>query len=444
MTFISFAAVALGVIIVTSLFVSDLRAKIAVFLGTLGLTYCGLHLFGGHIGHEVLHEVFMVDYVQFIPIPVSTVLIAALGLFAVNPSKETKLGWFLWFICPIAGNFGTTWALVPVGLSLMPTLKRLYPDRWLMILITVCAFSMNFMALGTLAADPPQAYWAVKVSESGSPLGFFFPVTQFWLYMSFTMALYACVLKRLGVEFGGFTDLIDLLRSVHVGKALFGTAIAATVGLSITFLQGYMVTWVLGTTCVVVGICGFVFFGHEEQHRTIHWSLETATIFLAFFSVVALAHRGLHDIQIGNQGMVGAVIALTLGADNAAAFAAAYPQFAALGRMYLVWFNLFPAVTFGGLSPLGNGPQIALFLVILVSMNEVTSKQVFVTWFREACVFAPYLLFWAIGISTVIEWGQTPTVAVQILIGMLGLLSASESMDLQGKYRKLMESNEGN
>ncbi|MEK7562809.1 MAG: hypothetical protein AAB544_00240, partial [Patescibacteria group bacterium] len=140
-------------------------------------------------------------------------------------------------------------------------------------------------------------------------------------------------------------------------------------------------------------------------------------------------------IHVGNQAMIPGVIGMTLGADNAAAFAAAYPQYEELDQVYMVWFNLFNSVVYGGLSPLGNGPQIALFLIVLVSLRTVTAKEVFVTWIREAAAFGPYLLVWTLGMSTLIEFGFKPTVAVQLLLGLIAFAVCLQFMDIQRLFR---------
>lgn len=437
MSYLVLALVVLAVIVWVSLNEEmSLPAKVVAFLGLGIATYGGLWMVAGETGHHVLHEVFQVDYPQFITVPLATVLIAALGLFAVVVLPGARIGWFLLIVCPLAGNIGTTWALVPLGFSLVPVLKGQYPDRWLSILMCVCIFSMNFMALGTLAADPPQAYWAVKVSQT-NPLGFFFPLTQFWPYLFITWTVYFIALRRLGVRFGHVRELFRV-RPAHYGKALYGLGIAACVAFAITFLQGYQVPMFLGTVCILAALSSSL-FGHHARHNTVHWSTETVTIFVAFFSVVALAHTGLHYLHIPNQGMIAAVIGLTLGADNAAAFASAYPQYAPLGTEYQVWYNLFNSVTYGGISPLGNGPQIVLFLVILTSAGHVTRKQVFVTWFKEACVFAPYLLVWTLSMSTLVEFGYKPTVATQLLTGLIAMAVCLQFMDLQRLFQRYVD-----
>lgn len=434
---LSLAVVVLLHIVASSLFVESLFKKIAIFLG-LGVAVCGFLWTQGPEAQHVVHEVYAVDYVQFIFIPVATVLIACLGLFELKVNTtdgmRPKLGWFLWLVCPIIGNFGTTWALVPAGLSLAIVLRDIYPDRWFRIMIGVCAFTMNFLALGTLAADPPQAYWAVKAANEGKSLGFFFPAKQFWPYIVLTMAVYFVTLKRFGVEFGHPRNLFSV-RAASLTKVLYGLGIVGCVIIAVTQLTGYQVTAFLGGVCAVVFISAFVLFGHREQHAAFHWCLETVAVFVAFFSVVALAHAGLHHLTIPNQGMTGVVIALTLFADNAAAFAAGYHQFHPQGEVYQVWYNLFNAVTYGGISPLGNGPQIALFLIVLTARGYTTPKEVFVVWFKEACVFAPYLLTWTLGMTCLIELGFVPTVGIQLLAGLIGMAVCFQFMDIQRLFR---------
>ncbi|HCC13535.1 MAG TPA: hypothetical protein DEP63_02195 [Candidatus Magasanikbacteria bacterium] len=433
------AAFVLAVIIWTSLRVESLGIKVLIFFALGAGTAATLLATAGELGHEVLHHTFLVDYPQFIVIPLATVAIASLGLFAVKVRDGAKLGWFLWLIAPIIGNFGTTWAMVPVGLSLIPTLKQMYPKTWKEIAIATCVFSMNMLALGTLAADPPQALWAVKVSASGAPLGFFFPFSQFWVYILVTWGLYFIVLKRLGVSFGSISELGGISPKSWT-KFATGVVLAVCVGFAITALSGYNISYFLGGLLVLAILTAFVLrrrsFSHEERHNTMHWLTETATIFVAFFSVVAFAHAGLQEVPVSNQAMIGPIIGMTLGADNAAAFAAAYPQFEALPAQYMTWYNLFNSVVYGGVSPLGNGPQITLFLIILVALREFKSGEVFKVWFKEALVFAPYLLIWTLVSTIVIEQGMEFSIPIQILTGIGSLVAANEFMDLQTKFRK--------
>ncbi len=434
MLYLICAVLVLSVIVLTSLFVERLKRKVAIFLGIGATTVGGLWVFGGEQEHHVLHHVYIVDYPQFIMVPLATVLIACLALFAVRVKDGVGVAWFMLLLCPLAGNFATTWSLVPIGLSLTPVLKRLYPDRWFRILLAVCIFSMNMLALGTLAADPPQALWAVKAAVAGKPLGFFFPWMQFWPYILITWALYGVTLARFGVRFHSPLRELAGIRPAQWWKAGYGIAIAACVSYAITFLVGYQVTIFLGIVCLIVALSSLC-FDHHARHATMHWCTETVTIFIAFFAVVALAHSGLHHIHVGNQAMIPGVIGMTLGADNAAAFAAAYPQYEELDQVYMVWFNLFNSVVYGGLSPLGNGPQIALFLIVLVSLRTVTAKEVFVTWIREAAAFGPYLLVWTLGMSTLIEFGFKPTVAVQLLLGLIAFAVCLQFMDIQRLFR---------
>ncbi len=445
MLYLLLGLVALLIIVVTTLKVERLSLKIPIFLGIGGLTIAILWS-QGEVGKHVLHHVFLVDYVQFIPIPVATVLIASLGLFAIRVESGTKLGWFLWLICPIAGNFGTTWALVPIGLSLIPTLRRMYPDRWLLILMTVCIFSMNFLALGTLAADPPQALWAVKAASTGESLGFFFPATQFWLYMVFTMGLYWVVLKRLGVSFGNPSELLKITPEAWWKVGLGGIIVVAVI-YSVTMISGYDITLQLGAVCLVFFVLAMCkVFGHHARHQTLHWVTETATIFVAFFSVVSFIHYGLTQVDLPNAGMIFVVIGTTLFADNAAAFAAAYPQYEEMARPFQTWFNLFNSVSYGGLSPLGNGPQITLFLVILVSLQDVnvTAKEIFVTWFREAAAFGPYLLLWTTSAYVFIEVFDKPFgIMIQIGVAVLATVASLQAMDLQKSFRRTVDNGNG-
>ena len=90
------AALVLAVIVGASLYVEALWKKICIFLGLGIATAMGLWLDGET---TVVHDVFAVDYVQFITIPVATVLVACLGLFALRVRDGAKLGWFLWLAC---------------------------------------------------------------------------------------------------------------------------------------------------------------------------------------------------------------------------------------------------------------------------------------------------------------------------------------------------------
>lgn len=435
MCYLVLAVVVLVVIILTSLFVDNITRKVAVFLGCGGTTVSGLLLCGDDYVHEIVHHVYAVDYPQFIFIPLATVIIASLGLFVVRMKSGAEIGWFLLIGCPIAGNFATTWALVPIGLSLVPVLQRQYPDRWFRILVAMCIFSMNLLALGTLAADPPQALWAVKAGVQGNPLGFFFPLTQFWPYLLVTWIVYYVTLRRFGVKFGSPKELFAILP-VSWWKAGYGIAIAACLAIALTQLRGYEVTAFLGGVCLV-GVLSSFWFGHRARHVTTHWCTECAAIFVAFFAVVALAHAGLHTVHLSNEGMMTGIIGMTLGADNAAAFAAAYPQYEQLDQSYMVWFNLFNSVTYGGLSPLGNGPQITLFLIILTGLKVTTSTQVFVTWLKEAAAFGPYLLTWTIAMSVLIgEFGKTPTPSIQLLTGLVASAICFEYMDIQRLFKR--------
>ncbi|OGJ54874.1 hypothetical protein A3D11_00765 [Candidatus Peribacteria bacterium RIFCSPHIGHO2_02_FULL_49_16] len=433
MLWLFLAVVVLGVIVSTSLFIEQLWKKVLIFLGVGALTAGGLWAFGGDSAHHVIHHVYVVDYPQFIFIPLATVIIASLGLFIVRAKDGAGLGWFLLVACPIAANFATTWAMVPIGLSLMPVLKRQYPNRWCRILVATCIFSMNMLALGTLAADPPQAMWAVKAAVKGEPLSFFFPLTQFWPFMMVTWMVYYVALRRFGVRFGSPQNLFAILPANWL-KAAYGLLIAACLAIALTKLRGYEVTMFLGGVCAI-GVMSSFFFGHAARHDTIHWCIECAAIFIAFFAVVCLAHTGLHDVHISDQGMIIPVIGMTLGADNAAAFAAAYPMYEQMDQVYQTWFNLFNSVVYGGLSPLGNGPQITLFLIILVALKQTTSKEVFVIWFREAAAFGPYLLVWTLGMSTLIVYGFAPIISIQLLIGIVGAIVCFECMDIQRLWR---------
>lgn len=423
------ALVVLCVIVATSLFIDDLKRKVVIFLGLGGATVGGLLAFGGEHAEHVLHHVFVVDYPQFIFIPVATVLIACLGLFTVKVKEGASVAWFMLIGLPVIGNFATTWAIVPIGLALVPILQERYGDRWFRILIANCIFSMNMLALATLLADPPQALWAVKAALKGEPLGLFFPLAKFWPYLVVTWGVYYVTLRRFGVSFGNVKELLHIKPS-NWWLAGYGLGIVVCIGIAVTMLKGYQITAFLGIVCLLAALSS-ILFGKHARHKTVHWVTETMTIFVAFFSVVALAHTGLHYVHVSNQGMVPIVIGLTLGADNAAAFAAAYNHFESLSENHMAWFNCHPSVTYGGISPLGNGPQIALFLIVLVSLKIVTAKEVFVTWFKEAAVFGPYLLVWTLGITSLIEFGFEPTIAVQFFIGLIAATVCFQFMDIQ-------------
>jgi len=435
--YIALALSVLAVIVATTLRVEKITPKVLIFLILGAITSGILLLFGGKVEHHMWNHTFVVDYAQFIFIPAVTVLIASLNLFECKVMEGTNLSWFLWFVLPIIGNFATTWAVVPILYSLRGAISKEYGDDWKQIIVTACVFSMNMLALATLAADPPQAFWAMKRALLGQPLGFFYPLTQYWIYILFTWALYFVMLKRLGAIFGTIKNLLGV-RPANMPKFLFGAAIAACLGFTITKLSGYTITAVLGGLTLATMIGTYVLkskFTDHERHHSWHWLLETFTIFIAFFSVVALAHTGLHGETVGNQTMIAPVIGLTLGADNAAAFAAAYPQFVDLNDQYMVWYNLFPSVTLGSGSPLGNGPQIVLFLVIFVSMGIMTVKEVFYVWFSEALVIIPYLLVWILMGSNLIEMGFEFTNGWKILTGILAMTAAQASMNWQRNFR---------
>lgn len=249
MSHLLLAFASLVTIILASLTTESLRKKVVVFVA-VGLTNA-LHLaLTGH-GREAWNT-FGVDYVQFIPVPVCCVMVAGLGLFTVTLHGDGKsIGWLLLLFCPLVGNLATTWSLIPVLLSLIPRLMLAYPQAWKEITILVAIFAMNLLALGTLAADPPQAYWSVKEGEKGEPLGFWFP----------------------------------------------------------------------------------------------------ATIFVGFFGVVAQTHVAVAALEPPRVTLPAVVAGLTAWADNATAFAVGYPAYEGLPRHFMAWYNLFPAVTFGGRPP---------------------------------------------------------------------------------------------
>src|SRR5687768_12125687 len=127
MSHLALALATLACIVWASLCVGELWKKGAIFLG-LGVANVLLLVQAGYANEA--WEVYGVEFAQFIPIPVCAVLAAGLGLFGVVVrDKSVALGWFLFLACPIIGNFGTTWSLVPVVLSLVPVLRSAYPDR---------------------------------------------------------------------------------------------------------------------------------------------------------------------------------------------------------------------------------------------------------------------------------------------------------------------------
>jgi len=427
------AALVLGVIVWASLRVEDFEKKVGLFITLGGVVCVYLVLFGGKHGVDVAWDVYAIDYPQFIGIPLVTVSIASLRLFSQKLPKDIKIGWFLAIILPLVGNLGTTWAVTPVTLSLIPHLRREYPERWVLITITIFVFSANFLAMGTLLADPPQSYWAIRAARDGNPLSFFFPLTQFWVYLIFTWALYFAVLSHLGVRFGSPLKGLRLIPA-SLPKFLLGLAFAATIGLTLSFASGYWTTVVLGAALVVALLLARFAFGEEERHDTVHWTVETAATFIAFFAVVALAHAGMAEVKVPDGGMVAAVAIMTMGADNAAAFAAGYAQFVGRPIDMMVWYNLFNSIAYGGMTPLGNGPQITLFLVILVGMRHLRPDRVFNEWMRMAAVLVPYLLIWTLGTYHLVANGETPAWTTLSLIGAVALAVALTWMTLGTRH----------
>lgn len=433
MSHFALAALVLGVIVWASLRVEDFAKKVGLFI-LLGIAACVyLVLLGGEHGGEIVWDVYAVDYPQFIGIPLVTVSIASLRLFSQKLPKDIQIGWFLAIILPIVGNFGTTWAVTPVALSLIPYLKREYPERWVLITITVFVFSANFLAAGTLLADPPQSYWAIRAARDGNPLGFFFPFSEFWVYLLITWVLYVAVLIHLGARFGSPLRGLRLFPASWPKFAL-GLAFAATIGLTLSFASGYWTTVVLGCALIVALLLAKFAFGEEECHDTLHWTAETAATFIAFFAVVALAHAGMAQIKVPDEGMIAAVAIMTMGADNAAAFAAGYAQFVGRPVDVMVWYNLFNSIAYGGMTPLGNGPQITLFLVILVGMRHLRPDRVFDEWLRMAAVLAPYLLIWTLGAYRLVAAGLTPTPTDLVVVGGIALVVALVWMDVGTRF----------
>lgn len=409
--YLSLAAMSLALIVYTSLKVENIGAKAATFLALGAFTYSLLYFSGGASG--VLHHVYHIDYPQFIMIPALTVLIASMNLLKLEVGDNFKPGWFMWITVPIIGNFATTWALVPIAVSLFPILKKRHPDSYWTKMILMFIFGANILALGTVLADPPQAYWAVQLGNVGTPMAFFYTGSKFWLFMIMTWVVYGGMLKYIGVEFGEFNREAIIPKFESMFNLGLAVVLCACLAFALLALQGYQITLFLG----IVFVCTFIYAmkqGHEVKHNTIHWCVETFTIFIAFFSVVAFMHVLLENVEIADEGMVGAVMVLTWMADNAAAFAAGYPQFVN-NEALMLWYNLFPSVTQGSMSPLGNGPQIVAFLVIFVAMKEITAGQVFKEWFKVCWIFAPYLFTWTF--EAMDHSGQMG-IATQLAIGL--------------------------
>jgi hypothetical protein len=315
---------------------------------------------------------------------------------------------------------------VPILYSLYHVIHRLYPKEWERILVIAAIFGMNLTALATLLADPPQALWAILEAKKGNELSFFAPAESFWFYLLVTWVLYGVALCTAGVRFGSPLNLFAVLPT-HLPRCIYGIAVVAAMAFAITRLEGYQITLFLGGVCVVVAATSPL-FGKEAVHHTLHWGLETVAIFLGFFAVVCFAHVGLHDSHLPRAAMVPAVVAMTAFADNAAAFLTAYPVFESLPPAYQTWFNLFPSVVFGGSTPLGNGPQITLFLVILCGKKAMNPARVFTVWFQEVWVFVPYILVWTVGMVSLIEAGEEPTLAAQLPVALVATMSTAAAM----------------
>lgn len=452
-TLFTCAFVALTIIIGMSLWPkATLARKTMVYTVMAVLTVGGLTYYGnvdyehGHAIHHHLWELFAVDFPKFIGIPLLTVCIAAMQYFNIKAPKGAKIGWFLWLATPIIANVATTWAMVPIMVSLFLLLRSSYPKTWAYIAVCVFFFSGNMLALGTLAADPPQAFLALKEMAKGQPLDFFWPLEQFWVFLVFTQLLFGVALARLGVRFGSPTEMLKF-RPENWSKFIFGTALAACIGVSVTLLDGsrhpYEVPMFLGVAIAIAMAASFVpgFGDSHARHTAVEWAVETAVTFVAFFCVVAFILSGTSFIEVGNGTMTAIVIWVTGTADNAAAFAIGYEHFAPLPIEYQVWYNLFESVTYGSMTPLGNGPQIVKFLVILVGMGVITARQVFEIWLREAMVFIPYLLVWTFGANIAISKGWGFDVPMQALLGIVAFTVALQCMDLQRKFRRHVFSN---
>lgn len=422
------AGVALLLTLYGALAIESLLKKILLFAVIGGITAGFIYGTGG--ASDVLVHVYVVDYIQFIPIPALTLLIASMGLVIFSVKDDFKPGWFLLIMVPLIGNFMTTWVMVPVSLSLYPVMRKRYPSSWLLKMIVSFIFGGNMLALLTVLADPPQAYWAVQLAKLGLPMGFFYTGSKLWIFVIFTWLLYWTTLKKLGVEFGklNLKALLPPLKSKW--KGLGAVVLCGTLAFALLELKGYEVTVFLGTV-FIVGFIAAMFMGHEVRHRTIHWSVETFAIFIAFFSVVAWFHTALKGMTIADETMTLFALILTVMADNAAAFAAAYPQFAGLGNEDLmIWFALLPTVAAGSLTPPGNGPQIIFFLVVLVSICATTAKQVFIEWLKVSWTFTPYLSVWIFGAHTIFALGGEMTWFIQILLGTIAMTTSVAALGM--------------
>lgn len=125
MMFFGAALLTLAVVIVMSFKGRSLGQKVGVYLGVGIVTALVLGALGRH---EITHHVAM-DYIYFIVIPLLVVSVGALNLFGFQVSKSA-VGWFLLIVCPLLGNIGTTWSLVPAILGVVHVIKETYPDRW--------------------------------------------------------------------------------------------------------------------------------------------------------------------------------------------------------------------------------------------------------------------------------------------------------------------------
>ena len=389
------AVLVLSIILASSLSELSLIWKGAIFLSLGGLTYWWISIFGGESGAQILHHVFIADYPQFIGIPLISVLIASMNLLKLKVDEHFKPGWFLLVTVPVVGNFATTWAMIPIAVSLYPVLKAQFGSWCWAVMITAFLFGGNILAMGTVLADPPQAYWAIQLANQGTPMPFFYPFSKFWIFLMFAFGVYALMLRYLGVQFGNPTLARLVPKPESWLKVLLAAILCGCIAFSLLYLKGYQITGVL-LVVFFLGLAISLFMGKEVKHNTIHWSIETTAIFVAFFSVVTFMHMVFHIVEVPNSVIAGMVILLTAMADNAAAFAAGYPVFA--GNEYLMlWYNLFPSVTFGSSTPLGNGPQIVAFLVIFVHMGVISAKRVFIEWFKVAWVIIPFIGTWVIG-----------------------------------------------
>jgi hypothetical protein len=445
------AAFFLVAIIWSSIKVESLSKKVWIYLTLGGLASAIVTAYGGSAGWEMVRLIYLKEYLQFIPIPWATVLLAAAGLFQLKElPKSVRLGWFVAVVFAILGNFGTTWIIVPMGLAIVETLRLQFPPeqygmRWKEVLILISAFSMNILAVLTLLADPPQALWAVMEKSHGIELSFFEPGLYFFPYFLITLVFYIWRLRAAGVEFMGVKGIRRMMRPENgegtlraflnnnpfkfqsLAKVALGVLIVWLIAHTVTVLEGYEITSFLGTVCLILFGYGYFSGNHHIKEETKHWTAELLAVFVAFFSVALLFLMGLQHMSLGEVPMAGLTVLLTWFADNAIAFFAGYFHFSEAGVLFVVYIGLFLSIVFGGTSPFGNGTQITLFLVILSNRyEEVTVASVIKSWVKTTWYIIPYLLVWAIGfIMLLLHWEVRDTqtmLAAQLPIGLIAFV----------------------